>query len=64
MQNTLATLDTPAAIVSVSRMQRNIARMQQRADHLGVRFRPHVKTSKCGQVVAAQCAAGAVGITV
>ncbi|RZA30668.1 MAG: DSD1 family PLP-dependent enzyme [Proteobacteria bacterium] len=64
MQNTLYTLDTPAAIVSVSRMQRNIARMQQRADHLGVRFRPHVKTSKCGQVVAAQCAAGAVGITV
>ena len=64
MQNTLSTLDTPAAIVSVSRMQRNIARMQQRADHLGVRFRPHVKTSKCGQVVAAQCAAGAVGITV
>jgi D-serine deaminase-like pyridoxal phosphate-dependent protein len=67
MQNTLATLaslDTPAAIISVSRMQRNIERMQQRADALGVRFRPHVKTSKCGHVVAAQRAAGAMGITV
>lgn len=64
MENTLATLDTPAAIVSLSRMQRNIARMQQRADALGVRLRPHVKTSKCGDVVAAQRAAGAAGITV
>jgi D-serine deaminase-like pyridoxal phosphate-dependent protein len=64
MQNTLDTLDTPAAIVSLSRMQRNIERMQQRADALGVRFRPHVKTSKCANVVAAQWAAGATGITV
>lgn len=60
----LAGLDTPAAVVSVSRLQRNIARMQQRADALGVRLRPHVKTSKCADVVAAQRAAGATGITV
>ncbi|QHI97788.1 DSD1 family PLP-dependent enzyme [Xylophilus rhododendri] len=62
--STLLTLDTPAAIVSLPRMQRNIERMQQRADALGVRFRPHVKTSKCAEVVAAQRAAGAAGITV
>lgn len=60
----LAEIDTPAAIVSLQRMQRNIARMQQQADALGVRFRPHVKTSKCADVVAAQLAAGAAGITV
>ena len=67
MQNNppnLADIDTPAAIVSLGRMQRNIARMQQQADALGVRFRPHVKTSKCADVVAAQRAAGAAGITV
>lgn len=67
MQNNLpnlAEIDTPAAIVSLERMQRNIARMQQQADALGVRFRPHVKTSKCADVVAAQLAAGATGITV
>lgn len=67
MQNNsedLAGIDTPAAIVSLPRMQRNIARMQQQADALGVRFRPHVKTSKCADVVAAQRAAGAAGITV
>ncbi|CAN7536831.1 alanine racemase [Pseudorhodoferax sp. LjRoot39] len=64
MTHTLATLDTPAAIVSLPRVQHNIARMQARADALGVRLRPHVKTTKCAQVVAAQRAAGAQGITV
>lgn len=64
MHNALTTLDTPAAIISLEKMQRNIARMQQRANALGVRFRPHVKTTKCAEVVAAQRAAGASGITV
>ncbi|WP_332826498.1 DSD1 family PLP-dependent enzyme [Ramlibacter sp.] len=61
---TLDQLDTPAALVDLQRMQRNIARMQARLDSLGVRFRPHVKTSKCVQVMQAQRAAGARGITV
>jgi D-serine deaminase-like pyridoxal phosphate-dependent protein len=57
-------LDTPAALIDTHRMQRNIARMQRRLNALGVRFRPHVKTSKCLPVVQAQLAAGARGITV
>ena len=61
---TIADLDTPAALVDTQRMHHNIARMQQRMDELGVRFRPHVKTSKCLPVVQAQLAAGAQGITV
>ncbi|WBY02693.1 DSD1 family PLP-dependent enzyme [Ramlibacter tataouinensis] len=61
---TIAALDTPAALVDVGRMQDNIARMQARMNELGVRFRPHVKTSKCLPVVQAQMAAGAQGITV
>ncbi|RYY98417.1 MAG: DSD1 family PLP-dependent enzyme [Comamonadaceae bacterium] len=61
---TLDQLDTPAALVDLERMQRNIARMQARLDSLGVRFRPHVKTSKCVEVVQAQRSAGAQGITV
>jgi len=60
----LAELDTPAALIDLPRMQRNIARMQERMDALGVRFRPHVKTSKCTPVAQAQLAAGALGITV
>jgi len=42
----------------------NIDRMQRRMGELGVKFRPHVKTSKCLPVVQAQLAAGAQGITV
>jgi D-serine deaminase-like pyridoxal phosphate-dependent protein len=64
MPDTLSTLDTPAAIIDVSRMQRNIERMQRRMQALGVALRPHVKTSKSSLVVAAQRAAGARGITV
>ncbi|ROM33829.1 alanine racemase [Pseudomonas poae] len=60
----IASLDTPVALVDVSRMQRNIQRMQQRIDTLGVRLRPHIKTSKCLPVVKAQVAAGASGVTV
>jgi D-serine deaminase-like pyridoxal phosphate-dependent protein len=60
----LTGLDTPSALVDTARMQRNIARMQERMNALGVRFRPHVKTSKSLPVVQAQVAAGAQGITV
>lgn len=60
----LSELHTPAALVDVQRMLRNIQRMQARADDLSVKFRPHVKTTKCLQVVKAQLAAGAQGITV
>ena len=60
----LATLETPAAIIDLRQMQRNIERMQQRMSALGVRFRPHVKTSKSTPVTQAQVAAGAQGITV
>jgi D-serine deaminase-like pyridoxal phosphate-dependent protein len=61
---TLDTLDTPAALIDIPRMEKNIALMQERMNTLGVRFRPHVKTSKCIEVVRAQIAAGAQGITV
>ncbi|WP_437343844.1 DSD1 family PLP-dependent enzyme [Pandoraea cepalis] len=62
--SSLPMLDTPAAVIDVPRMQHNIRRMQSRMDALGVRFRPHVKTSKCVEVARAQIDAGAAGITV
>jgi len=64
MQSSLAILDTPAALIDVPRMHHNIARMQERMNRLGVRLRPHVKTTKCLEVVRAQQAAGGRGITV
>ena len=51
---TLASVETPAALVDVPRMQANITRMQSRMDALGVKLRPHVKTSKCLDVVQRQ----------
>ncbi|MGK8195078.1 DSD1 family PLP-dependent enzyme [Burkholderia cepacia] len=60
----LQTLNTPAALIDVGRMRHNIGRMQAHLDALGVRFRPHVKTTKCAHVADAQIAAGAQGVTV
>ncbi|MCC8404105.1 DSD1 family PLP-dependent enzyme [Paraburkholderia sp. MMS20-SJTN17] len=60
----LEQIETPAALIDVARMQKNIARMQGQMNTLGVAFRPHVKTTKCIDVVRAQIAAGARGITV
>ena len=57
-------LMTPAAILDRSIMQHNIDIIQSRMNQLGVKFRPHVKTSKCLEVVQAQVMAGAEGITV
>lgn len=64
MSTPIASLDTPAALVDIPQMQRNIQRMQQRMSSLGVRLRPHIKTSKCLPVIHAQIAAGASGVTV
>jgi D-serine deaminase-like pyridoxal phosphate-dependent protein len=60
----LSELSTPAALVDIARMQRNIERMQTRMNALGVAFRPHVKTTKCIEITQLQMAAGARGITV
>ncbi|HEY1228301.1 MAG TPA: alanine racemase, partial [Ramlibacter sp.] len=60
----LSSLNTPSAVVDVTRMRHNIDRMQSRMTELGVRFRPHVKTTKCLEVARAQVDAGASGITV
>lgn len=60
----LQDLVTPAALIDLPRMHHNIDRMQAKINSLGVRFRPHVKTSKCIEVAQAQIAAGAEGITV
>ncbi|MEU2711445.1 DSD1 family PLP-dependent enzyme [Streptomyces sp. NPDC007205] len=49
---TLADPDTPFAVVDIHPMRRNIARLKDRADGLGVTLRPHVKTAKSLDVAA------------
>src|SRR6185312_5106865 len=46
----LADLPTPALLLDHRRMDRNIVRLQQRIQALGVGLRPHLKTAKCWQV--------------
>jgi D-serine deaminase-like pyridoxal phosphate-dependent protein len=64
LSNVLARIETPVLLLDEDRMSRNIVRMQARMNALGVKFRPHAKTSKCPDVVKRQLAAGAHGITV
>ena len=59
----LAALETPVPVVDVDRLERNLARWQQRCDELGLANRPHVKTHKCVEIAKRQLALGAVGLT-
>jgi D-serine deaminase-like pyridoxal phosphate-dependent protein len=56
-------IDTPAVLIDLDIVERNIARAQALADAAGLRLRPHVKTHKLPRLARAQVAAGAVGIT-
>ena len=55
-------LDTPAVLIDIPTMQRNIARMQAYCDRHGLAFRPHIKTHKIPAIARIQREAGAVGI--
>jgi len=57
----IADIDTPALVVDVDALDRNIARMATFASGAGVRLRPHAKTHKCPAIAQRQIAAGAVG---
>lgn len=54
---------TPALTVDVARLEANIAATARTFAAAGVALRPHVKTSKCLQVVDRQRRAGAIGFT-
>jgi D-serine deaminase-like pyridoxal phosphate-dependent protein len=54
---------TPAAVVDMDRVERNIARIQAACDNAGVANRPHIKTHKSPVLAKLQIEAGATGIT-
>ena len=60
----LAAVRTPALVVDLEVLERNIARMAAFAADGGFALRPHAKTHKCPQIAARQLAAGAIGLTV
>jgi D-serine deaminase-like pyridoxal phosphate-dependent protein len=57
------TLETPALIVDLDRLEGNIARWAAYAKDAGVKLRPHGKTHKCVEIARRQLDAGAVGLT-
>jgi D-serine deaminase-like pyridoxal phosphate-dependent protein len=59
----LAELATPALLVDVDRLERNVDAMAKAFAGTGIALRPHVKTSKCWEVARRQLDAGAVGMT-
>jgi D-serine deaminase-like pyridoxal phosphate-dependent protein len=54
---------TPAAVIDMDRVERNIARIQAACNAAGVANRPHIKTHKSPELAKLQIAAGARGIT-
>ena len=59
----MSDLDTPALMVDLPAMERNIARMAAFFKDKPAKARPHSKTHKTPQIALRQIAAGAIGIT-
>lgn len=57
-------LETPALLLYLDVVERNLAAMARRAEALGVRLRPHAKTHKCVELGRLQLEHGARGLAV
>ena len=57
-------IDTPALVIDLDAMERNLARMQSYANAQGIRLRPHAKMHKSAALSKLQMQAGAVGVCV
>ena len=60
----ITSLPTPALLLDLDVLDRNIGWMADRASDLGVAVRPHIKTHKCIEIAERQRSAGAHGVTV
>ena len=64
MDSGLPSIDTPALLIDLDIIDRNLERMQQKANNYGVALRPHIKTHKIPELAQLQMRLGAHGITV
>ena len=55
-------VDTPALVLDLDILDRNLKRMADTADRAGVCLRPHAKSHKCPMIARKQMALGAVGV--
>jgi D-serine deaminase-like pyridoxal phosphate-dependent protein len=60
----VAAIDTPALVVDLDAMQRNLHRMAEFAQKHNLRWRPHAKMHKSSAIAKVQLQAGAVGVCV
>jgi D-serine deaminase-like pyridoxal phosphate-dependent protein len=60
----VAAIDTPALVVDIDAMQRNLGRMAEFARKHEIRWRPHAKMHKSSALARLQMQAGAVGVCV
>ena len=60
----VAAIDTPALVIDLDAMERNLARMAAFAREHRVRLRPHAKMHKSAELARQQMAHGAVGVCV
>ena len=58
----LTEIPTPAVLVDVAKLKRNLANMQSEANANGKRLRPHAKTHKSPEIARMQVEGGATGI--
>src|SRR5215475_1695218 len=56
-------LDTPAVVVDLDAVERNLQRAQDYCSRHGLALRPHIKTHKVPEFARRQIAIGAIGIT-
>ena len=61
---TLDRIETPALVLDMAKVERNVARLRARLEALGVGLRPHVKTAKSVEVARRLFPAGHGPITV
>ena len=59
-----ADIDTPALVIDLDAMKRNLVRMSEFAKKHGIRWRPHAKMHKSVMLAKIQIKAGAVGVCV
>ena len=60
--NSRYSVNTPALILDLDALERNVARMAATMASFGRELRPHAKSHKCSRIAQLQIGAGAVGV--
>ena len=62
-QDIYLSLDTPALLVDMDRLEANIEEMTRLATDAGLKLRPHTNIHECADIAKMQIEAGAIGVS-